>query len=87
MVDDLYKVLDVLDKLFLCLFCGFNVIFRQLENAIKRAIIFAKSSGRNLIQLKDLPEEIAKSVKGKIDIEEKILNLLREKKFSHSAIS
>jgi two-component system response regulator HydG/two-component system response regulator AtoC len=60
---------------------------RQLENAIKRAIIFAKSSGRNLIQLKDLPEEIAKSVKGKIDIEERILNLLREKKFSHSAIS
>lgn len=60
---------------------------RQLENAIKRAIIFARSSGRNLIQLKDLPEEIAKSAKGKVDIEEKILNLLREKKFSHSAIS
>lgn len=60
---------------------------RQLENAIKRAIIFAKSSERNLIQLKDLPEEIAKSAKGKVDIEEKILNLLREKKFSHSAIS
>ncbi|CUU08332.1 CHASE2 domain-containing protein [Candidatus Kryptobacter tengchongensis] len=60
---------------------------RQLENAIKRAIIFARSDGRKLIQLKDLPEEIAKSAKGKIDIEEKILNSLREKKFSHSSIS
>ncbi len=60
---------------------------RQLENAIKRAIIFAKSDGRNLIQLKDLPEEIAKSIRGKIDIEEKILNLFREKKFSHSSVS
>lgn len=60
---------------------------RQLENAVKRAIIFAKSEGRKLIQLKDLPEEIAKSAKGKIDIEEEILTLLREKKFSHSSIS
>lgn len=60
---------------------------RQLENAIKRATIFAKSDGRKLIQLKDLPEEIAKSVKGKIDIEEKILVLLRKKNFSYSSIS
>lgn len=60
---------------------------RQLESAIKRAIIFAKSDGRNLIQLKDLPDEITTSIRGKIDIEEQILNLLREKNFSHSSIS
>ncbi len=60
---------------------------RQLENAIKRAIIFAKSEDRNLIQIKDLPEEIARVARGKENIEEKILNLLKAKKFSHSAIS
>ncbi len=60
---------------------------RQLENAIKRAIIFAKSNGRKLIQLKDLPEEIAKSIQKRADLEEQILNLLRNKKFSHSSIS
>ncbi len=60
---------------------------RQLESAIKRAIIFAKSDGRNLIQIKDLPEEITIATRGKIDIEEQILNSLREKNFSHSSIS
>lgn len=60
---------------------------RQLENAIKRAIIFAKSDGRKLIQLKDLPDEIAKSIQKRGELEEQILNLLREKKFSHSSIS
>jgi two-component system response regulator HydG/two-component system response regulator AtoC len=60
---------------------------RQLENAIKRAIIFAKSDGRKLIQLKDLPDEIVKSTQKRGELEEQILNLLREKKFSHSSIS
>jgi hypothetical protein len=58
-----------------------------LESTIRRGIIFAKSEGRNLIQLKDIPDEIINFVRGKIDIEGQILNLLREKKFSHSSIS
>jgi transcriptional regulator with GAF, ATPase, and Fis domain/CHASE2 domain-containing sensor protein len=60
---------------------------RQLESTIRRGIIFAKSEGRNLIQLKDIPDEIINFVRGKMDIEGQILNLLREKKFSHSSIS
>ncbi len=60
---------------------------RQLESAIRRGIIFAKSDGRNLIQLKDIPNEIINFAREKMDIEGQILNLLREKKFSHSSIS
>jgi DNA-binding NtrC family response regulator len=60
---------------------------RQLESTIRRGIIFAKSERRNLIQLKDIPDEIINFVRGKMDIEGQILNLLREKKFSHSSIS
>ena len=33
---------------------------RELESVIKRAIIFARSENRNLIQLSDLPKEIVK---------------------------
>jgi transcriptional regulator with AAA-type ATPase domain len=58
---------------------------RELESIIKRAIIFAKSSGRNIIKLSDLPEEIAS--KGHINFDELILDSLREKKFSHSSIN
>ncbi len=58
---------------------------RELESQIKRAAIFAKADNRNIIQLCDIPSNLAKSVQ--LDLKEVILNLLREKKFSHSAIS
>ncbi|AFH47997.1 Transcriptional regulator [Ignavibacterium album JCM 16511] len=58
---------------------------RELESVIKRAIIFASSEGRNIIQLSDLPEIITKAVR--INIEDLVLESLRKKKFSHSAIS
>lgn len=58
---------------------------RELESVIKRAIIFASSEGRNIIQLRDLPESITKSVK--TNIEDLVIESLRQKKFSHSAIS
>ena len=60
---------------------------RELESAVKRAAILARSEKRELIQLKDLPEQIAAALKGQVDLEDQILELLRMKKFSRSSIS
>jgi transcriptional regulator with PAS, ATPase and Fis domain/CHASE2 domain-containing sensor protein len=58
---------------------------RELESVIKRAIIFASSEGRKIIQLRDLPESLTKTVK--TNIEDLVIESLRQKNFSHSAIS
>ncbi|RPI72627.1 MAG: hypothetical protein EHM47_07910, partial [Ignavibacteriales bacterium] len=58
---------------------------RELEAVIKRAAIFAKSSGRNLVQLSDLPKEIVKE--STIEFEDLVLESLRNKNFSFSSIS
>lgn len=60
---------------------------RELESVIKRAALLAKAEKRAMITMKDLPDEITSTVKGTIAIEDQILELLREKKFSRSAIS
>jgi transcriptional regulator with PAS, ATPase and Fis domain len=58
---------------------------RELESVIKRASIFAKSSGRKLLQLSDLPKEIVKETT--IEFEDLVLESLRNKNFSFSSIS
>ena len=58
---------------------------RELQSVIKRAIIFTKSENRNLIQLSDLPSEIVKEIK--YNFEDHVLESLRDKNFSHSAIT
>ena len=58
---------------------------RELEAVIKRAYIFAKSSGRNLIQLSDLPGEIVKE--SRFSFDDLVLESLRNKGFSHSSIT
>jgi transcriptional regulator with GAF, ATPase, and Fis domain/CHASE2 domain-containing sensor protein len=60
---------------------------RELESVIKRSSILARAEGRNLIRIKDLPEEVAASLQKFGDLEERILLSLREKGFSRSAIS
>ena len=60
---------------------------RELQSAVTRASIFARSDGRTLVQLRDLPEEVAAATKGQVDIEDQILETLRSKKFSRSSIS
>jgi transcriptional regulator with GAF, ATPase, and Fis domain/CHASE2 domain-containing sensor protein len=65
---------------------------RELENALRRAVLLAKSEGRGMIQLKDLPEEIRSDAAGTESmlyhpLETQILETLRAFKFSHSAIS
>ncbi|HCA82093.1 MAG TPA: hypothetical protein DEP53_20380 [Bacteroidetes bacterium] len=60
---------------------------RELQSAVMRAGIMARSDSRTLIQLRDIPEEIAAAAKGEVDIEDQILEILRNKKFSRSSIS
>jgi len=58
---------------------------RELEAVIKRAVIFAKSEKRNMLQLSDLPKELIKS--SRYEFDDLVLESLRNKKFSHSAIT
>jgi len=58
---------------------------RELEAVVKRACILARSSGRNLIQLSDLPKEIVKETS--IDFDDLVLESLRRKKFSYSSVT
>ena len=58
---------------------------RELESVIKRAVIFAKSEDRKIIQLNDLSEEYRKVDRS--DMEDLILESLRNKSFSHSSIN
>ena len=58
---------------------------RELQSVVKSAAIFAKSEGRKMLQISDLPKEIVKD--SKFDFEELVLQSLRDKKFSHSSIS
>ncbi|MBM4168742.1 MAG: AAA family ATPase [Ignavibacteria bacterium] len=60
---------------------------RELETAIKRAAILSKSENRSLLRVKDFPTEIQSSVNALLDLEDKILDLLRSKHFSRSSIS
>jgi DNA-binding NtrC family response regulator/CHASE2 domain-containing sensor protein len=60
---------------------------RELQSAMKRAVVLAKADGRTIIRVRDLPEEIVESSSYNIDIEQQILEILREKKFSRRAIS
>lgn len=58
---------------------------RELQSIIKRAAIFVGAEQRDLIQLSDLPKEIAKLNKTGLDV--LILESLRNKSFSHSSIN
>ncbi len=57
---------------------------RELEAVIKRSLIFARSVGRKLIQLADLPEEIVKD--SKFNFDDIVIESLRNKKFTRSSI-
>jgi len=60
---------------------------RELESAVQRAAILAKADGRTLIRLKDISDDVTSLLEGKLQLEDQILELLREKKFSRSSIS
>lgn len=60
---------------------------RELHSVIKRAVILAKSEGRDIIRSRDLPEEIKSLIESTGDITDQIIESLRNKKFSKNAIS
>lgn len=60
---------------------------RELESVVTRAVLLARAENRAMIAMKDLSEEIAAASKGAVAFEDQILESLREKKFSRSAIS
>jgi hypothetical protein len=53
---------------------------------LKRAALLAKADERDIIRIKDFPEEIAKAAGASLDLEESIVQSLQEKRFSRSAI-
>jgi transcriptional regulator with GAF, ATPase, and Fis domain/CHASE2 domain-containing sensor protein len=64
---------------------------RELENTVRRAVLLARSDGRELVQIKDLPEEIRKEMTDAEPVlyhpmETQILETLRAFRFTHSAI-
>lgn len=60
---------------------------RELESVIKRAVLLAKAEKRHMISMKDLSDEISAAANNAIAIEDQILESLREKSFSRSAIT
>jgi transcriptional regulator with GAF, ATPase, and Fis domain len=60
---------------------------RELQSIIKRAVLLSKAESRTMLRLKDFPDEIVKEQNASVNIEEQILRLLREKRFSRSSIS
>jgi transcriptional regulator with PAS, ATPase and Fis domain/CHASE2 domain-containing sensor protein len=59
---------------------------RELQSVVKRAVLLARADGRNMLRLKDLDDEIARAASN-LDLEQEIVQSLRERKFSRSAIS
>ena len=62
---------------------------RELENTVRRAAILAKSGGRKIIQVDDLPKENMNELNIGIHqtLEQQILKMLRSMEFSRSSIS
>ncbi len=60
---------------------------RELQSIIKHALVLAQSEGRTLLRIKDLPAEFTANLSISTDIEEQILESLRNKQFARSAIT
>lgn len=60
---------------------------RELESVVKRAVLLAKAEKRKMITMKDLPAEVVRTAKGSVALEDQIMESLRAKRFSRSAIS
>ncbi len=75
------NVMDVFEKY------AWHGNVREMASIIKRAVILAKSDGREILRTKDLPDEMRSLVEEKIDIADRIIDSLRTKKFTRSSIS
>lgn len=60
---------------------------RELQSVIQRAALLAVSENRVVVRLHDFPQSITDRVKAHVDIADQILEEIRARKFSRSAIS
>lgn len=60
---------------------------RELESVIKRAALLAKADKRRMITLKDLSGEVMAATSTLIALDDQILESMREKEFSRSAVT
>jgi transcriptional regulator with GAF, ATPase, and Fis domain len=60
---------------------------RELESIIKRGVLLASADQREIITIKDLPEEISSVARGAVPVEEQVLESIREKQFSRSSVT
>jgi transcriptional regulator with GAF, ATPase, and Fis domain/CHASE2 domain-containing sensor protein len=60
---------------------------RELESTIRRAVLLCKAEKRTMLIARDLGEEVTAGVRNAVPVQEQVLELLREKGFSRSAIS
>jgi transcriptional regulator with GAF, ATPase, and Fis domain/CHASE2 domain-containing sensor protein len=60
---------------------------RELESSVTRAVLMAKAENRSMIVARDLPDELASALRGAVPVPDQVLDLLREKEFSRSAVS
>jgi transcriptional regulator with GAF, ATPase, and Fis domain/CHASE2 domain-containing sensor protein len=60
---------------------------RELESAVRRAVLLARADGRQMIVARDLPDELAASFRGTVPVQDRVLDLVRGRGFSRSAVS
>ncbi|MCC6396095.1 MAG: sigma-54-dependent Fis family transcriptional regulator, partial [Bacteroidetes bacterium] len=60
---------------------------RELESVMRRGAVLAKAEQREMIHIQDLPPEVAEAVRGKVPVQDQILDMMREFGFSRSAVS
>jgi hypothetical protein len=60
---------------------------RELESVIRRGALLARAEQRSMISTNDLTDEVAEAVRGKLPVQDQILDLMREFGFSRSAVS
>jgi DNA-binding NtrC family response regulator len=60
---------------------------RELESVLKRGALLAKAEGRSVVTLKDLGEELRAAIESSVELQDQILQSMREKGFSRSSVS
>ena len=66
---------------------GWKGNIRELQSVIKRATLLGRADSRSIIHTQDLPAEIGAALKALANIEQTIMDSIRRKRFSRSAIS
>ncbi len=60
---------------------------RELESTVRRSVLMARADNRPMIVARDLPDELAAALHGMVPVHDQVLELVRAKGFSRSAVS